>query len=184
MRVRDFLQIACISIFTTLFVLVLLVFLFFMAPQSIWTAFIDNNFVSIVGISDVSEINLSYIKELWGYQASLYEVLIASLIGMNSIFAIIAFLYVGVKVKSDSEAAVKDYLKSKEFKDAWLERYREFGPDLDEYADRVSKSINDIDRIDNDLADVNRKIAIISKNISMNDRTEEECSNYRIDVEK
>ena len=113
----------------------------------------------------------------------MYEVLITSLVGINGIVAVIAFLYVGAKVKSDSEDAVKEYLNSEEFKKIWEERYREFAPDLEEYTQVVSKSVEDINNIYNGLEDVNKKIKIISENIARNDHAEEECSKLIIKKE-
>ena len=82
-------------------------------PASFWLSLLDpkQNFLtnSILPqlIQDGDYVSL---KEVWAYQASLYQVIITFLIGLNGIVAVVAFIYVDKKSEAAAENHTRKYL--------------------------------------------------------------------------
>lgn len=144
------------------------VFLFFHAPVSFWT-----NGLALTGIefpkmsAPDSTIDL---LQLWGYQTSLYEVIITTLIGINAVTAILAFVYMHGKAKEEAEEKVKEYLEGAEFEKIWMKKNDDFSPELESF-EEATKTIN---QLSNEVDDLKRQIQMLSRKIASMDTSEED----------
>lgn len=108
--------------------------------------------------------------QLWGYQTSLYEVIITTLIGINAVTAILAFVYMHGKAKEEAEEKVKEYLEGAEFEKIWMKKNDDFSPELESF-EEATKTIN---QLSNEVDDLKRQIQMLSRKIASMDTSEED----------
>ena len=143
------------------------VILFFHVPVSFWTNALEFIGIEVPKISSSgSTINL---LPLWSYQTSLYEVIITTLIGINAVTAILAFVYMHGKAKEEAEEKVKEYLEGAEFEKIWMKKNDDFSPELESF-EEATKTIN---QLSNEIEDLQRQIRILSRKIANMDTSEE-----------
>ena len=114
--------------------------------------------------------------DLWKYQASLYELIISALIGINAVTAILAFIYVHGK----ADEIVNDYIRSDEFNRNLEKAYVDFAPELLDSVTKFENTISEIESMKNELDNQKKNIAIIAHHISQLDDSEEFASNQTL----
>lgn len=170
--------IVLVSCLTFLAMIFVMIFTVFHTPVSLWSSLIDSgNVVIIDAMSEQDKTKeVLWLKDLWSSQASLYEMIITTLIGLNALTAILAFVYMGGKAKEEAEKTVEKFVESDAFTSYWKEKYQEFAPDLEDYALKVEDTVDSVDTLKQEISDLQHQIRIISTNISERDCSEEKLS--------
>lgn len=160
-----------VAILVYLALTIFFVFLFFHVPVSFWTNVLALVDIEVPVISSLD--NTIDLFQLWGYQTSLYEVIITTLIGINAVTAILAFVYMHGKAKEEAEEKVKEYLEGAEFEKIWMKKNADFSPELESF-EEATRTIN---QLSNEVDDLQRQIRMLSRKIANMDTSEEELAN-------
>lgn len=173
----------CIAIIICCFTIFAFLFILFHTPSSFWEkSFGFDKLIPLLqpaeSISQKSD--FATLTEIWKYQASLYELIITVLIGINAVTAILAFIYVHGK----ADEIVNDYIRSDEFNKNLEKAYSDFVPEIMESTSKLVDAASTIESIKNELNDQKQKITIIAKHISELDNSEETEANKTLIARK
>lgn len=172
----EFILIAIIACILTIFGFI---FILFHTPTSFWEKIFGfDKFILLLQSTEPTVITTDYasLTDLWKYQASLYELIISVLIGINAVTAILAFIYVHGK----ADEIVNDYIRSDEFNRNLEKAYVDFAPELLDSVTKLENTISEIESMKNELDNQKKNIAIIAHHISQLDNSEEFASNQTL----
>lgn len=172
----EFILIAIIVCILTIFGFI---FILFHTPTSFWEkSFGFDKFILLLQPTEPTVITTGHasLTDLWKYQASLYELIISALIGINAVTAILAFIYVHGK----ADEIVNDYIRSDEFNRNLEKAYVDFAPELLDSVTKFENTISEIESMKNELDNQKKNIAIIAHHISQLDDSEEFASNLTL----
>lgn len=173
------LEFILISIIVCILTIFGFLFILFHTPISFWekcfgfdkSILLLQPYASTLKISDFDSLT-----ELWKYQASLYELIISVLIGINAVTAILAFIYVHGK----ADEIVNNYIRSDEFNRSLEKAYVDFAPELLDSVTKLENTISEIESMKNELDNQKKNITIIARYISELDNSEEFASHQTL----
>ncbi|MBS3669921.1 DUF5320 domain-containing protein [Vreelandella boliviensis] len=135
------------------------------------------------------------LKEVWGFQSSLYQTVITFLIAINGFIAALSVLYIKTNSEDKAEDAAKSYVKGDSFS-VFIEKIlsrksrkklRQLQQDYASTMETFDLEINgisdlkeNVEALKNENSDLKRQLSIISKKLAELDEKEKEGGSFEL----
>lgn len=154
----------------------------------------SNNECQIKKVLPGGEESLS-LKEVWGFQSSLYQAVITFLIAINGFIAALSVLYIKTNSEDKAEDAAKSYVEGDSFS-VFIEnmlsrksrkKLRQLQQDYSSTIETFDLEINgisdlkeNVETLKNENSDLKRQLNIISKKLAELDEKEKEGGSFEL----